>query len=458
MLEREVDRHGRENSKALIEYLKGDDTLASQVFKKQVAAAGLDQELGGGLLDRLALSTLPFMATCSIEDEYMSMQRSVRIHARRLPVKLVIAPSTDCFAKMHVAGTVARCCLSIGMITAVHCAALGFVCHQGSDGKNALFSEIRTRLSLVVKPAEHLIKYREDLRRVGASAFLEEIPTVYSLGLENGQINDFIANAPAAEVAFADFLANCTLRFLMLHELAHFQLGHAQLCRLWCDDPEYAQKNLSAGFPDHKARHGMESAADKLGLEMFMEDALFLRRASLSDVLFDRKPTWLETTRLLLLSIDFAVTFLTALNTLSSGRSAIWDDLTDVFSGKINGVYPGLGTRAAYAVPAVLKSLRSRTFIMRLRWWRISTELSKIEHREWVPITWTIWHIAKLRGVFFNEDMTAIKAVENIEESNCDEHAVVRPSDRFAYLNLSHAIQEDAKSAKRWWQARSSAA
>jgi hypothetical protein len=129
MVERAIAISGNRAADSMLELLRRDEALARKYYDDLSNAQGLDDTISRGVLDELALSTLTSVGAGQLKTAYPNLIERLSIYAPSIPrVRLVVTPSLEFQAKMHLRGRECLCCLSLGLIATVQCVALCLVC------------------------------------------------------------------------------------------------------------------------------------------------------------------------------------------------------------------------------------------------------------------------------------------------------------------------------------------
>jgi hypothetical protein len=210
----------------------------------------------------------------------------------------------------------------------------------------------------------------------------------------------------------------------------------------------------------------MESAADTWAVEMLIITALSPDSSLFDRAQFDHAASPLQRTHLVIAAVEFALLVLGATDSANAGRWAMLEDLGDTLSGKIRGMYPGFGSRAAFAVPSAIKRVqRDYPHIKWIRWWRMRKDLSTFDTKAWGSILLQAWTAAELGGLFPALGRGDVKPLMlKIDQSSImrskmatrDDSGIVDLTMRFDYLASHRTLAKDLEQAKAWWAAEPS--
>lgn len=439
-----------------------DQGLATKFLEQLAREEGLDSELEAGLLNRLALSSFPFNAVTQLDDSYPLLNSRLKLYAPSVgAVRLVLTAASEFYAKMNVAGPAARCCVSLGIVVVAHCAALILVCrHSHLVCKREKLEELVT---LPIRANDTVRAFRDQFRSPDAIPFVEESPVLLALGITVSEVDGLLHSASHEDFILASILANECIRFLILHELAHFDYGHAQLYRMWIDSPEIAEQQLDGGFPSDDARRAMESAADVWAVEKQIVAAMFRDTTIYPDALFGAAARPLQKLRFTITGIEFAFCLMGAVNSVLSGESELFTELRETLNGRVDRMYPGVLSRRAYAIPeAVGRVQRNYPYMRWTRWRSIRKDLKGFDPDPlglWVS---GAWNQARLFGNLLSPPNQPLRRPEKEQQhfelaGDGREHVVI-PSSRFQYLEHHSGISGDLARAKTWWNRRAVAA
>jgi hypothetical protein len=467
MVERIAAASRDKEALSLLELVRQDEGLARQLFERSFASEGLDLQVSSGFLDKLALSSLPFVAIDQLQESYPSLLRRLSIYSPSIGrVRLVVTPSMEFHAKMHLGADQSLCCLSLGLIVTVQCVALCLVCRDHEFTRRTTVREyLEHNSGLRLVPQATVRAYRDQFRSSDTHPFAEENPILGALGISANEVNELLLTASCEDFILANILSNEAIRFFLLHELAHFEHGHAQLYRMWIEHPDEAGRTLMSGFPVEDARRAMESIADGWAAEKLLVAAIFGDSSMLHDVLFGRKATPLQKTHIVIAAVEFAFILLGAVDTILSRRSALLQTLGDALSSKVRDMYPGFAARSSYAVPRALKYVaRGYPYLRWTRWWRVRGELASFNDRAWGMFLLEAWHSAGLGGhlpvvtsralqpTFTWFDSSPLRGTVLESESRGNDEVLQKIG--FDYVRAHNDLLSDLQAAKTWWGAK----
>ena len=451
-----------EDARLLLKSLRTNRNLAKLVFEMMYDSYGLDDQISTGFLDKLSLSNLPFNAVARLEDFYPKLVSRLSTHHPSVAsVRLVVTPSIDFRAKMHLGRHGAFCCISIGLITIAQCVVLCLVCRQSLfKGYETIRERLARDCGLRIELGANAKAYRDQYRGPEALPFIEGSPILEALGIEANEINRLLKDASYEDFVLADVLWSEIVRFFVCHELAHFTLGHPQLLKLWIDCSQVAEKHRLA-FPSADARRAMESVADLSATEWLLYLTLCPECSILNREIFRHRPSPLQKTYVAVIAVQIAFFLLGATDTVTSMRSALFQDLGDALSGAVRDMYPGFAVRSSYATAMAMKSFpRTFSHLRLLRWWwRMGRDLATVDTTELGVLVFEAWHAAGLKGhlpVLTDNDPTAIAVATDSSPMSSAVDALPagwrgKIGGFREYISAHREINRDLEIAKIWW-------
>lgn len=443
----------------IIRLVEAEPSMADGLLQKMIA----DQHVAwnGGYFNRLAMSTLPFVAVERVQLQLPSLLRRTRIWGNAIgDVTVEVTPEDDVYAR--ASGT--HCLISLGLVTVVHCVCL-YLCAltkemQASRDWSLAFMIARARgsfreffdLNIDRQCADAFV---EDFRGPSYRPFVESNSVLEGLGITTTGVDTCLTSGDPADTLLASVVACLCLRFLVLHELAHHHYGHNHLLEMWRDHPETAERVLKTGYPSADARRAMESFADVWATAMLITTESLSTSTVLTHELTGARIPRHTKAKCAIGAVEVVFTILASVESIYSGKNAWWEDHLSALQGKVDTIYPGAHSRAAYAVRHGVKwAISSQPFGLRwVRWWGMKRELEAIDSEPLVRALFQLWPACGLGGGLLQikrpgydySPPTTIKPTSTRGEGEAW-HAW----DRFDYIKAHDDISDDLSRAKQW--------
>jgi hypothetical protein len=413
-----------------------------------------------------ALSTLPFVAITQVQMLLPSLLRRIKIYGEMIgDVRIVVTPQDE----IHARATAGKCELSLGLLNVVYGSCLYLF---------TLREEMHTTGDWFLAPA--VPKYRDDLcqflhlhvRQDAARDFVESNfrdgdyrpftetnETLRRMGIDSTTIDVCLTQGEPTEILTAMLLANLCLRFIALHELAHHHYGHTQLLEIWADET-LARQVLKCQEVSADARRAMESYADVWATEMLVMTEVFSDTSIIDDDLVQERRAPVATrARCALVAAELMFHIFLAIDSVTSGRNALTEDLHSALQGRVDTMYPGALSRAAYAVRrGARRAATDHPYMRWTRWWHMKRDMAAIvESCDAVALAiFQLWHACALggmlpvkRGAYEYFPKSEIKAVSDRGPAE-----TWMASERFDYITAHRELADDLRRAKRWAQKR----
>jgi hypothetical protein len=450
----------------LIAQIEAHPTLGEDLVRRMAATSDWRPATGEGFFNLQALSTLPFVAITQLQLQLPSLLRRVKIYGEQIgDVRIVVTPHDEVYAK----ATAGTCELSLGFLNIVYCTCVYLF---------VLGEEMHTTGEWIM--ARAVPKYRNDLCRLLAlhvredaarefvesnfrdahyQPFVESNDVLQKLGIVGATIDACLTQGEPTAVLTALLMANLCLRFIALHELAHYHYGHTQFLQLWADEA-LARQVLKCQELSADARRAMESYADVWATEMLLITEVFSDSSIIQDNLVaERRAPPATRTRCALVAAELMFHILLGIDSVTSGTNAMTEDLRSALQGRVDTMYPGAISRAAYAVRrGARRAAANHPYLRWTRWWRMKQDMPVIiEMCEPVAAAiFGLWHACALGGMLpvkrgAYEYSPRIKLSSHTDRGPTE---TWRPSDRFDYIAAHQELTDDLERAKRWAKGR----
>jgi hypothetical protein len=450
--------HLAEQLEAIIAAVESNTAVADGVLK------GLMQKDGGqaGFFNQLSLSTLPFVAISQIKMQILPLLHRVRIYGEKIgSVVVVVTPDDEVYAKAFAH----HCQISLGLVNVVYCVCLYLFCLQEGmslSGEGLMVSDIHQYRASFLSFLNLQIKTNVADQFVGGNfrcdsyrPFVEGNQILEKLGVERETVDACLKSNDSVSVLLAFILASLCVRFIALHEVAHHHYGHSQLLEIWRERPDVAEELMKSGFPSPDARRAMESFADVWAAEMLIVSEIFSDSSVLSDDIVVGRLTPLTRAKVAFGAIELTFHILLAVDSATSGENAWWNDFGATLKGKIDTMYPGGASRAAYARKhGGKRAAENHPYLRWTRWRRMKKEMAAIDSGPASMAISQLWQACSLGGGMFpvkrGDYAYFPKMSAKDDNEDKDDRESWHPWDRFDYIRAHEGLSRDLLTAKKW--------
>jgi hypothetical protein len=275
------------------------------------------------------------------------------------------------------------------------------------------------------------------------------------LGITTKGVDTCLTSGDPADTLLASVVACLCLRFIVLHELAHHHYGHNQLLEMWRDHPETAERVLKMGYPSPDARRAMESFADVWATSMLISTECASTSTVLTPELTGARIPRLTKATCAIGAVEVMFTILASVQSIGSGKNAWWEDQMSALQGKVDTIYPGALSRAAFAARHGVKwAISSQSVLRWVRWWGMKKELEALDSKPLVLALFQLWPACGLGGGLFRIERPGYKyslpTPPVTQTSTRGEGATWHAWDRFEYIKAHHDLSDDLSRAKHW--------
>ena len=450
----------------MISKLESNTALADGFFK-ELTNSDFWQPESGGFFNHQALSTLPLIAIGQIEIQLPSLLRRVNTYGDSIKkVKVVVTPEDVVYAK----ASAGKCRVSLGLVNIVYCVCLYLMSlEDGMIQENGRFRLLTSKIP------EYRAKFRQflDLEIITKLAdefvtnnftcnsyrpFVETNEILDKIGIKCSLVDACLTSGKSVDVFLANLLATMCVRFIVLHEMAHFHYGHNQLLEMWIHQPELAEELMINGFPSTEARRAMESFADVWATEMLIISEICSDSSILDEsLLVSGRISPINRAKFALSAIEITFRVLGAVEAVSSKTDPWFTDLLSALKGEIDTMYPGPASRAAFAIANGTKNATTNHVYLRWRRWRsMKKDISSIDFKVLSSAISMLWFTCSLGGGMFDVKRDLYEYhpnrtnLRNSSLRKDDDRQTWHPWDRFDYVKTHQKLNRDLQLAKKW--------
>lgn len=452
--------HLTEQIRPMIRLFETDPSSAERFLKAMAGRNAHRPEWKGGYFNQLALSSLPFVAVALTQAQLPSLLRRTRIYGDAIgSVNVEVTPEDEFYAK----ASAGLCLISLGLVNTVYCVCSYLCALRREMGLSDWFlasaipkarAGVQSFFALEIRRECGDEFVGNNFRGKSYRPFVENNEVLDKLGVDVEAVDACLTTGDPADVLFGAILASLCVRFIVLHELAHHHYGHSQLLEMWRDHPDVSKHVMKSGFPSPEARRAMESYADVWATEMLITTEIFSDSAVLSNELVGARIPQVTRAKCAIGAVEVAFAILAAVDTVSSGMNALWEDFRSALQGRVDTFYPGAHSRAAFAVRhGALRAASNHPYLRWTRWRAMRTELAAIDSRPiWLAL-FQLWPACGLGGSVMPIKRAGYEyspPVRGEETIGRGEHETWHAWDRFDFVKAHHDLFDDLSSAKRW--------